>query len=99
MMLKILKAKIAIEFAITESFILILFIFFLLNLINFCKRTFNINFIKYKIMLNFLKNYKLKNLNFYLKYKSDKKFNLINIKLIYIYYFYLNKYRFENSMY
>lgn len=66
---------------------------------NFCKRTFNINFIKYKIMLNFLKNYKLKNLNFYLKYKSDKKFHSINIKLIYIYYFYLNKYRFENSMY
>lgn len=50
-------------------------------------------------MLNFLKNYKLKNLNFYLKYKSDKKFYLVNIKLIYIYYFYLNKYRFENSMY
>lgn len=56
MMLKILQAKIAIEFAITESFILILFIFFLLNLINF------------------FKNYKLKNLNFYLNIKVIKNF-------------------------
>ncbi len=35
MMLKILKAKIAIEFAITESFILILFMFFLLIFVIF----------------------------------------------------------------
>ncbi|OOG21819.1 hypothetical protein A0M64_02555, partial [Campylobacter jejuni] len=64
----------AIKFAMRESLILILFIIFLLNLINFCKRTFNINFIKYKIMLNFLKNYKLKNLNFYLNIKVIKNF-------------------------
>ncbi|OIU26252.1 hypothetical protein A0N89_09120, partial [Campylobacter jejuni] len=69
-----IKAKIAIKFAKRESLILILFIIFLLNLINFCKRTFNINFIKYKIMLNFLKNYKLKNLNFYLNIKVIKNF-------------------------
>ncbi|OIT67757.1 hypothetical protein A8121_06325, partial [Campylobacter jejuni] len=69
-----IKAKIAIKFAMRESLILILFIIFLLNLINFCKRTFNINFIKYKIMLNFLKNYKLKNLNFYLNIKVIKNF-------------------------
>lgn len=62
MMLKILKAKIAIEFAITESFILILFMFFLLIFV-----IFNIKLNNLAIILS-QKN----KINFYFYLKKDK---------------------------
>lgn len=55
MMLKILKAKIAIEFAITESFILILFMFFLLIFVIFSIKLNNLAIIlSQKNKINFL---------------------------------------------
>ncbi len=62
MMLKILKAKIAIEFAITESFILILFMFFLLIFVIFSIKLNNLAIILSQ------KN----KINFYFYLKKDK---------------------------